>query len=199
MRFMPRRTQWALCTLEEGSWRRQSPVRSISGMSTWTAPERAETPRTPDERTSLDSWLEFHRATLLTKCAGLEPAELILRSCPPSTVSLLGLIRHMTDVESWFHGYDLQPQEDGYCTEASPDADFDDLDPARADQDLAAYLAGVDRSRAAIAGRGLDDLVPDSSNPISLRWIYQHMIEEYARHNGHADLIREAIDGQTGS
>jgi hypothetical protein len=110
-------------------------------MSTWTAPERAETPRTPDERTSLDSWLEFHRATLL----------------------------------------------------------IDDLDPARADQDLAAYMASVDRSHAAIAGRGLDDLVPDSSNPISLRWIYQHMIEEYARHNGHADLIRQAIDGQTGS
>jgi hypothetical protein len=79
-------------------------------MSAWTAPERAETPRTPGERASLESWLEFHRATLLGKCAGLQPEQLVIRSCPPSGLSLLGLIRHMTDVETWFHGYDLQPQ-----------------------------------------------------------------------------------------
>jgi hypothetical protein len=168
-------------------------------MSTWTAPERAATPRTADERTSLESWLEFHRATLLAKCAGLQPEQLVIRSCPPSVLSLLGLIRHMTEVESWFHGYDLQPKDDGYCTEESPEADFEDLDPAGADRDLAVYLASVERSRAAVIGPDLDELLPNSGSPISLRWVYQHMIEEYARHNGHADLIREAIDGATGS
>jgi hypothetical protein len=168
-------------------------------MPPWTKPSRAEPPRTPDERTSLESWLEYHRATLLTKCAGLPPEQLIRRTCPPSTLSLLGLIRHMTEVENWFHSYDPQPRGKGYSTEASPEADFDDLDPARADQDLAAYLASVDRSRAAVMGRKLDEPIPGVAEPISLRWVYQHMIEEYARHNGHADLIREAIDGATGS
>lgn len=172
---------------------------TICRMSTWTAPERAGTPRTPDERTSLESWLEFHRATLLGKCANLQPEQLVIRSCPPSTLSLLGLIRHMTDVESWFHGYDLQPEDDGYCTEESPDADFEDLDPAEADRDLAAYLASVKRSREAVIGHDLDELLPGARSPISLRWVYQHMIEEYARHNGHADLIRQAIDGATDS
>jgi hypothetical protein len=67
-------------------------------MSSWPSAERTETPRTPrDERTSLETWLEFHRATLLMKCAGLEPEQLATRSCPPSSLSLLGLVRHMTD------------------------------------------------------------------------------------------------------
>jgi len=105
----------------------------------------------------------------------------------------------MTDVESWFHGYDGQPDEPGYSTAESPDADFDDLDPARASDDLAAYLASVSRSRAAVSGRSLDELLPPAKKPTSLRWVYQHMIEEYARHNGHADLLREAIDGTKGT
>jgi len=72
------------------------------------------------------------------------------------------------------------------------------VDPARADADLAAYHASVDRARAAVEGRDLDGLAPGASRPISLRWVFQHMIEEYARHNGHADLLRERIDGVTG-
>ena len=64
---------------------------------------------------------------------------------------------------------------------------------------LAVYQASVERSRAAVTGRGLDEHIPETSKPTSLRWVYQHMIEEYARHNGHADLIRERIDGVTGS
>jgi hypothetical protein len=168
-------------------------------MSPWLAPERGKTARVPDdERTSLESWLEFHRATLLIKCAGLTPEQLVTRSCPPSPLSLLGLIRHMTEVESWFHAFDGQPEGRFFCTEDSPDADFEDLNPQRADQDLAVDQASVERSRAAVTGRGLDDLIPEPSKPTSLRWVFQHMIEEYARHNGHADLIRERLDGSTG-
>jgi len=168
-------------------------------MSTWPEPERAETPRTPpDERASLETWLDYHRATLLRKCAGLEPEQLAQRSCPPSSLSLLGLVRHMTIVEPWFHDFDDQPALDLYCSDEWPDGEFDLVDPARAAEDLAAYRASVERSRAAVAGRSLDDLASGTRAPTSLRWIYQHMIEEYARHNGHADLIRERIDGATG-
>jgi hypothetical protein len=74
-----------------------------------------------------------------------------------------------------------------YCTDDNPDGEFDVVDPARADVDKSAY-----------ANVGLDDLAPGSREPVSLRWVFQHMIEEYARHNGHADLLRERIDGATG-
>jgi len=167
-------------------------------MPGWLAPDRRGTPRVPGERASLESWLEYHRATLLIKCAGLTADQLVTRSCPPSPLSLLGLVRHMAEVEPWFHAFDAQPAGWFFCSEDNPDADFEDLDPQRADEDLAIYRASVERSRAAVAGRGLDDLIPGSREPTSLRWVYQHMIEEYARHNGHADLLRERIDGATG-
>jgi hypothetical protein len=168
-------------------------------MSTWPEPDRTPTPRNPpDERASLESWLDYHRATLLRKCAGLTPQQLVQRSCLPSRLSLLGLVRHMTLVEGWFHDFDDEPELDLYCSEEWPDGEFDLVDPAHADDDLAAYKASTERSRKAVAGRSLDELKPSSPKPLSLRWIYQHMIEEYARHNGHADLLRERIDGVTG-
>ena len=173
-------------------------------MSTWPDVERSSVFTGPvlatGERPSLEAWLEFHRATLLMKCAGLSPGQLVCRACPPSRLSLLGLIRHMTEVESWFHDFDGGPENDGYWTEEAPDAAFEALDPADADACLAAYQASVMRSRAAVTGYGLDDKCPcaDCDEPASLRWVYEHMIEEYARHNGHADLIREAVDGVTG-
>jgi hypothetical protein len=173
---------------------------NLAAMPPWPVPERQKTPRVTGERTSLETWLEFHRSTLLIKCAGLTPDQLVTRSCAPSTLSLLGLVRQMAEVESWFHVFDGEPVDYLYCTKDQPDADFEDLDPARADRELAVYQACAERSRAAVAGRGLDDLVPDPSpQPTSLRWVYQHMIEEYARHNGHADLLRELIDGARGS
>jgi hypothetical protein len=168
-------------------------------MASWPAVVRPPTPRTPhDERESLESWLEYHRATLLMKCAGLEPEQLATRSCPPSSLSLLGLVRHMTEVETWFHDFDRQPHGQWYSTDDAPDGEFDLVDPARADEDLAAYHASLNRARSAVQGHDLDDLAPGSRQPISLRWVFQHMIEEYARHNGHADLLRERIDDVTG-
>ena len=173
-------------------------------MSTWPEVERADAftgaALEAPERASLETWLEFHRATLLMKCAGLTPEQLVLRSCPPSRLSLLGLVRHMTEVESWFHDFDGDPEIEGYWREDAPDAAFEDLDPARAAADLAAFHASVARARAAVADDDLDELCPcdGCDEPASLRWVYEHMIEEYARHNGHADLLREAIDGVTG-
>jgi Protein of unknown function (DUF664) len=174
-------------------------------MSTWPDVERENLYTGPvlvaDERDSLLAWLDFHRATLLHKCAGLTPEQLVQRSCPPSRLSLLGLVRHMTGVESWFHDFDPLAEHAGYWTEERPDASFEALDPAGADANLAAYRASVERARVAIAAVDLDVRCPCTDctdEPRSLRWVLTHMIEEYARHNGHADLIREAIDGDVG-
>jgi hypothetical protein len=134
---------------------------------------------------------------------GLEPEQLALRSCPPSSLSLLGLVRHLTEVEAWFHDFDEEPPSEWYTTDADPEGTedaFDAVEASRADEDLAAYHASIARARAAVEDKDLDDISPepDDGRPVSLRWIYLHMIEEYARHNGHADLIRERIDGVTG-
>jgi hypothetical protein len=169
-------------------------------MPTWLSPDRTYPPQVSGELDSLEAWVDYHRATLLMKCAGLEPEQLASRACPPSSLSLLGLVRHLTEVEGWFHDFDDEPSGDWYSTDEDPDACFNAVDPSRAEADLAAYLASVERAREAVKGRALDEISPepDDGRPVSLRWIYLHMIEEYARHNGHADLLRERIDGMTG-
>jgi hypothetical protein len=170
---------------------------------TWTAPEvtRRSEPSTGDERPMLDGWLDWHRQTLQMKCAGLTAEQLRLRSAAPSTLSLLGLVRHMLEVErSWFRQRAAgQPVTATYYSDDNPDGEFDDVDTADAQHDLAAYLAEIDLVRAAIAGLPLEHTFTlPRRGEISLRWVYLHLIEEYARHNGHADLLRERIDGVTG-
>jgi hypothetical protein len=167
-------------------------------------PERITPPTQPaSERESLESWLEFHRATLLMKCEGLTPTQLLAASCPPSGLSLMGLVRHLTGVEPWFHDFDGLPDMEMFEDEEMFEPSIDHIE-----RDFANYRRSVDRARAAAAARELDDVVdlphwvadgqPREIRPTSLRWVYQHMIEEYARHNGHADLIRERIDGAVG-
>jgi hypothetical protein len=89
-----------------------------------------------------------------------------------------------------------------YTSEDNPDADFDDLETADAAANLAAFQQEIEEARAAVRGKELDNVVPSHGHHPehvrNIRWIYQHMIEEYARHNGHADLLRERIDGVTG-
>jgi hypothetical protein len=170
---------------------------------TWTAPEvtRAEGPKIADERSMLDGWLDWHRQTLLKKCEGLTGELLAERAVPPSTLSLLGLVRHMAEVERWWFRRRYASEEVGpiYCPDESPDGDFDDVDPARVEADFATFIAECEAARAAAAGGSLEDVSPHPRwGDVSLRWIYIHMIEEYARHNGHADLLRERIDGVTG-
>jgi uncharacterized damage-inducible protein DinB len=174
-------------------------------------PERVHPPVLDGERAAVEAWLEFHRATLLHKCAGLTPEQLGERSVPPSALSLRGLVRHLTEVETgWFRqvlaGQDVEWR---YCGDDDPDGDFDGVgrdtdepDTATAvAREFAALTAAVEASRALAAGHAsLDDVGVGTRHgrPVSLRWIYLHMIEEYARHNGHADLLRERIDGVTG-
>ncbi|MGA5414852.1 DinB family protein [Streptomyces pseudogriseolus] len=157
---------------------------------------------TGDERVMLESWLDFHRATLALKCAGLDDAQVRVTSVEPSAMTLLGLVQHMAVVErNWFQrivaGQDVPPVFDDVTGFA--------LDPARGmGEALDVWRREVARGRELCAGLPLDGTGRIAAGPmagaeVSLRWVLIHMIEEYARHNGHADLLRERIDGMTGS
>ena len=172
----------------------------------WTAPaiERVDPPLVAAERPALEAWLDYHRQTLLFKCAGLSAEQLRQRAVPPSNLSLLGLVRHMAKVERiWF-----QQRLDGrkvprlFTTAESTDGDFDLVDDADAQADFATFAAEVEAARNVAALHSLEDTFTnprrDFEAATDLRWVYIHMIEEYARHNGHADLLRERIDGATG-
>jgi uncharacterized damage-inducible protein DinB len=172
---------------------------------TWTAPqvERNDPGRILAEREALEAWLDFHRETLLYKCAGLTADQLKERAVPPSRLSLLGLVRHMTEVERWW--FRMHAGETDLPFPYDPDQtgqEFEALDDADAPGNIAAYKQEIEQARAAVAARELDDIVPSRADhperTRDIRWIYLHMIEEYARHNGHADLIRERVDGATG-
>jgi uncharacterized damage-inducible protein DinB len=146
----------------------------------------------------LQAFLDWYRATLLYKCAGLTGEQLAERSVPPSDLSLLGLVRHMTKVErAWFRQRFAGEQVDSPF-EDEPDADFRHTDPARAAADYARLTEEFKLADAAVANASLDDEFMHGGETMSLRLIYLHMIEEYARHMGHADLLRERIDGATG-
>jgi uncharacterized damage-inducible protein DinB len=169
----------------------------------WTAPEihRADPPYVSDERTSLQAWLRFHRETLLWKCSGLTHEQLAARAVPPSGMSLLGLVRHMTDVERWWFRTNLRGEalEGPFGPKDNESGDFDDLDSMPAEQVWEAFQAECAAADAAAEGLPLETTFQGRrGNDIDLRWLYVHMIEEYARHNGHADLLREIVDGTTG-
>jgi uncharacterized damage-inducible protein DinB len=165
---------------------------------TWTAPlvTRPDGPLTGDERPMLLAFLNWQRATLLYKCQGLTGEQLAERGVPPSDLSLLGLIRHLTRVErGWFRQrFDGQRVEDAYGREEA----FKATDPARAAADYARYTEECGLADEAAVNAPLDATFTYDGETMSLRLIYLHMIEEYARHLGHADLLRERVDGATG-
>ncbi|WP_328316265.1 DinB family protein [Streptomyces sp. NBC_00388] len=168
-----------------------------------TTPERHEPSLTAGERAMLEGWLDYHRATLALKCAGLNDEQLRETPIPPSELSLLGLVRHLVEVErGWFRevlaGEDTPPL---YFSEEDPDGDFHVTDADTWEEANTTWQREIAYARELAAGYALDDLSKGRSRrgeQFSVRWIYTHMIEEYARHNGHADLIRERIDGVTG-
>ncbi|MCP2340735.1 mycothiol transferase [Actinomadura rupiterrae] len=160
---------------------------------------RLEPAHTSGERATLAGFLDWQRDTLAMKCKGLDADQLKRKSLTPSDLSLLGLVRHLAEIErSWFREVfagespgPIWPRVDG------EHADFlvDDADPGEA---FEAWHAECDRARAIVASHDLGEVVHWRDEDWSLRWIVTHMIEEYARHNGHADLLRERIDGTTG-
>jgi uncharacterized damage-inducible protein DinB len=161
--------------------------------------DRPRPPQVGDERATLDGWLDFHRATLLWKCEGLTLDQLRQPAVPPSSLTLLGLVRHLTEVErEWLLPLVGEPVTDLYSTARNPDGAFD-VAEADAEGDLARYGETVDALSDLLASRSLDLVREAGDASYSLRWALTHLIEEYARHNGHADLLREAIDGRSGS
>ncbi|MFF1556230.1 DinB family protein [Streptomyces sp. NPDC058279] len=163
--------------------------------------DRREHPsKTADDRDSLTAFLDYQRATLAMKCEGLAGDQLRRKAVPTSGLSLLGLVRHAAEVErSWFQmvmgGKPVSavwPRSDGGFGEWR-------VDGADVDEAFALWREACEASRAvASTFRSLDESVEFRDETISLRYVLTHMIEEYARHNGHADLLREAIDGRVG-
>jgi uncharacterized damage-inducible protein DinB len=163
--------------------------------------ERVEPPLVAAERGMLDAWLDYHRDTLALKCDGLSGGQLRERAVPPSSMSLLGLVRHMAEVERQWFTMVLGGEQVSfhYCTDDNPDAEFDDVDGADAAEAFETWRSEcADARRRVAAAPSLDATVTGRGQEFSLRWIMVHMIEEYARHNGHADLLRERIDGTVG-
>ncbi|GGW38340.1 hypothetical protein GCM10010381_24010 [Streptomyces xantholiticus] len=168
-----------------------------------TTDERPEPSTTAAERDMLEGFLDYHRETLLMKCAGLDDEQLRRAVLAPSELTLMGLIRHLAEVERYWFREVMEGQElpDLYSTERDRDGDFHVTDGDTWAQAHETWLAEVAEARKISAGHGLDDVSVSRSRHaegFSLRWILTHMIEEYARHNGHADLLREHIDGVTG-
>jgi uncharacterized damage-inducible protein DinB len=168
--------------------------------------DRVEPPSLADERTQLMAFLDYHRATLLWKTDGLT-AEQLARTLPPSTMTLGGMLKHLALVEdNWFSVVLLGRDEDPYWQAVDWEADADwDWHSAVEDspEQLRRLLTGtIERVRALVADLPLEQESVRTrrftGQPVNLRWIVLHMIEEYARHNGHADLIRESIDGSVG-
>ncbi|MDJ0465854.1 DinB family protein [Streptomyces sp. H27-C3] len=174
---------------------------------TTTPDGRPIPPAHADERAMLEAWLDFHRATLVMKCSGLKDDQLRLASAAPSSMTLLGLVQHMAVVErNWFQRVFAGQDTPAVFEESNVDG-FALEEDRGLDEAMAVWQAEVARGRELIAAASLHDSGHLSEQEasqvgdggVSLRWIIVHMIEEYARHNGHADLIRERIDGVAGA
>jgi hypothetical protein len=166
--------------------------------------DRPHTPKTADEPTTLSAFLDRYRATLEWKCRGLQAAQLGTRSVPPSELTLLGLVRHLGEVESWWFRRWAGEAWSSHYPDSGPGCDFDAPadDPAAVEEAFAYWRGEVAHARGiTMRAASLDEaraMPQRPDQPFSLRWILVHMIEEYARHCGHADLLRERIDGVTG-
>ncbi|MEQ8717677.1 MAG: DinB family protein [Acidimicrobiales bacterium] len=163
--------------------------------------ERIHPDFTGDERTLLTQFLDYHRATLLMKTDGLDESQ-VRRTVAGSDMSLLGLVRHMAEVERfWFRicfvGEDIGAR---WVNDAGRDAAFHPSGTDTLSEATAAYLEEIERADEIVATASLDGRVVHHprGHQIDMRWILIHMVTETARHNGHADLIRQSVDGVTG-
>lgn len=148
----------------------------------------------------LTEFLDWHRRTLELKCSGLAPAQLSERALPPSRLSLQGIVRHLAGVERWWFQIRFAGEEVPllFYSDEDPSQDFEDLSGPPA-ADLATWRAECDRARRIVAGSSLEDRgTLNDGRPVSLRHVLVSMIAEYSRHNGHADLLRERLDGAVG-
>lgn len=163
--------------------------------------DRVDPAPVADERQALTESLDYYRRTFELKCEGLDPARLSERSVPPSTLTLHGLLRHLTGVERWwfriqFAGEDLPNL---YYSDDDPEQDFTALDDDVGEA-FSLWHAECARAREIVAASSLEQTGTriSTGEPFTLRWLMLRMIGEYARHIGQADLVRERIDGATG-
>jgi uncharacterized damage-inducible protein DinB len=164
-------------------------------------PDRREPDLTADERSMLTGFLDYYRDTLATKCAGLSADQLARRAVPPSPLSLLGLVRHMAEVEAgWFRRFNGEEITHRYYADDNPDGEFLDAapDPQQVEEGHRYWQDEIAHAREVVSGHSLEDTFTRRGARFSLRWVLVHMIEEYARHCGHADFLRERIDGVIG-
>lgn len=166
--------------------------------------ERTFPPLRGAERDMLNGFLQYQRDTLEWKCSALSAEQLKEAASSPSPLTLLGLLRHMTRVEyHWFENVLLDRRDHAgiYRFEENPDGDWTALNSHSPEEVFRSWKEACELSRRAVASvPDLDSTAarPWDQQPVMLRWIMVHMIEEYARHIGHADFLRERIDGQTG-
>ena len=170
----------------------------------YSAPERAAVIRHGDERAQLTAWLDFYRATILRKCDGLTIEQMRQRPLATSQMSLIGAVRHLSFVEQyWFEDVFLgRTVEYLYVSEEFPDGEWDCIDDASMAETFETFATSCETSRLITSESELDQRAvnahPSGGETVDLRWILIHLIEEYARHCGHADILRELIDGVTG-
>ncbi len=156
-------------------------------------------PLAGDERPMLVAYLNWQRSSLLSVCAGLNGEQLATRALPPSRLSLLGLVRHLAKVERiWFRQRVGREDVPALHGGAGDPADFEEIDPAAAETEVNALEEEWRQADAAASRCLLTDTFELRGEEWSVRMVFLHVIGEYARHNGHADLLRERIDGVTG-
>lgn len=161
--------------------------------------DRVPEPEAGDEIGAVTGWLNFHRDALAWKCEGLTAEQLVTASAPPSTLTLLGLVRHLTDIERDYLVNDLSGVDHGfnYATDEDPEADIENLDVSMVEESMARWHEERAAADAVIARYSdLSDLAPAGRGTV--RAYLLKVLQEYARHNGHADIIRERIDGRRG-
>jgi hypothetical protein len=160
---------------------------------------RTPEPTAADETGLLLGWLQFHRDALAAKCEGLSDEQLVEQSAPPSTLSLLGLVRHLTEMERHYLVRALSGEDLGlhYCTDEDPEADIEGIDAAMVEASMRTWRDEV-RAADRLLDRHPDLSATAAGSARAVRWHVVKVLQEYARHNGHADLVRERIDGARG-
>jgi len=159
---------------------------------------RIDPPPSAPEKEMLAAWLDYHRDTALMKCEGLSDEEL-RHPMVVSGTNMLGIIKHLAYVERWWFQEVFSAQDPEFpWSDEDPDAEFRIADGESASAVFDFYRSECSKSRAIAAEANPDDIARHSKSERSLRWIFMHMIEETARHNGHLDILREMIDGTTG-
>jgi hypothetical protein len=161
-------------------------------------PAVAEPAPLGSERDILLGWLAFHRDALARNCAGLAAERLVEPAAPPSDLSLLGLVRHLTEMEHWYlegtlSGRRLQPL---YCPDDDPDGDIVGIDASMVEPSLQRWREQISAVDSLLSDARLDDRTASGGHTV--RWCLLKVLQEYARHNGHADILRERIDGAVG-